>query len=74
MTTKLPVAAMLMALAEIMRDRGITLDLVWAPREENVAADSLTNLDFSLFSTELRIPITLSSLRLRTCVVAVVCV
>ncbi len=64
MTTKLPVAAILVSLAEIMRDRGISLDLVWVPREENAAADSLTNLDFSLFSSELRIPITLSSLRL----------
>ncbi len=64
MTTKLPVAAILVALAQVMRDREITLDLVWVPREENVAADSLTNLDFSLFSSELRIPIALSSLRL----------
>jgi hypothetical protein len=64
MTTKLPVAAILMALAEIMRDRGISLDLIWVPREENAAADSLTNLDFSLFCPELRIPISLSSLRL----------
>ncbi len=64
MTTKLPVAAILMALADIMRDRGVTLDLVWVPRKKNVAADSLTDLDFRLFSSELRIPITWSSLRL----------
>ena len=38
------------------------LQLEWVPREENDAADALTNYDFGEFSEELRVPVNVEQL------------
>ena len=58
LTTKMPVAAVLMQLTTDLHRAGLSLDLEWVPREENTEADALTNEDFALFIPSLRIPIT----------------
>ena len=63
MTTKFPVAPVLMELVRQLACRQLWLGLVWAPREENTAADALTNSDFALFSLENRVPVTWEELK-----------
>eukprot|EP00971_Amphidinium_carterae_P301411 5988799-Amphidinium_carterae.1 len=49
-----------------MLDRkGLRLDLLWTPREENALADALTNEDFSKFNPEHRIHLTSKDIDLR---------
>ena len=43
MSTKFPVSPVLMQLVKELSDRQLWLDLSWAPREQNVTADNLTN-------------------------------
>ena len=57
LTTKFPLAAVLMQLATMLSSRGLWLDLEWVCREDNVEADALTNSDFSLFDPSRRIPV-----------------
>ena len=45
LTTKMPVAAILMQLATDLHQAGLWLELNWLPREENTEADALTNGD-----------------------------
>ena len=46
-----------------MRSRSTRLAVQWAPRELNVEADALTNLEFRGFAAERRIPVRLEDLR-----------
>jgi hypothetical protein len=62
LTTKWPGAAVLMQLSETLMKRRLWLDLQWVPREQNVEADQLTNLDFTGFCPEKRMAVNLSAL------------
>jgi hypothetical protein len=63
MTTKFPVAPVLMELVRQLSSRQLWLALTWAPREENTAADSLTNGDFELFELGNRISLDWAELK-----------
>jgi hypothetical protein len=49
LTTKFPLAAVLMQLATTLAERDLWLELQWVPREENTEADALTNSEFKGF-------------------------
>ena len=55
LSTKFPLCAILMELAEQLDSRGSWLKQAWCPREQNIEADALTNGDFHQFSPENRI-------------------
>ena len=55
LTTSFPLAAVLMELATVLQERGLSLELHWAPRLQNSLADSLTNQDFRSFDPKLRL-------------------
>jgi len=55
MTTAFPLNAVLMEVAEQLDRRGSWLALEWAPRQQNVEADALTNEDFHDFDPARRI-------------------
>ena len=55
MTTKFPLVAVLMELAAQLMQRGLSLDLNWAPRLQNLQADALTNADFRGFDPARRV-------------------
>ena len=57
MTTKFPLCALLMELAEQLGSRGSWLRLQWAPRDQNQEADALTNGDFHQFKPENRVEV-----------------
>ena len=57
LTTKMPLAAVLMQLATMLSERALWLNLTWTAREFNTEADQLTNEDFSGFDLALRIPV-----------------
>jgi hypothetical protein len=57
MTTKFPLNGVLMQLATTLARKGLWLDLRWAPREDNVFADQLTNEDFQNFDPSKRLDI-----------------
>ena len=54
LTTKLPLAAVLMELSLQAEKRGILVELSWIPRLQNVEADALTNEDFAQFDASRR--------------------
>ena len=56
-STKLPLMFILMQLAWGLGKQSLRLQLHWRPREENVEADALTNLDFSKFHPDNRIQV-----------------
>jgi hypothetical protein len=51
-----------MELTAALAKRGLWLNLEWIPRELNVEADALTNLEFGSFDPALRIPVSWSDL------------
>eukprot|EP00971_Amphidinium_carterae_P059856 1183982-Amphidinium_carterae.1 len=57
MTTKFPLALVLMQLSRLLARRRMVLDLQWCKREENSLADDLTNEDFAQFCPENRLHI-----------------
>jgi len=63
MSTAFPSCVILMELAMQLRDRGFLLDLLWVPREDNVAADKLSNGDTDSFAPHLEIPVSPSELK-----------
>jgi len=63
MTTKFPLCLMVMELSAQLEARNIDLRLLWRPREDNQAADDLTNLNFARFNSALRIEASPASLR-----------
>ena len=54
MTTKFPLCAVLLELAEQLEARHSWLKLEWAPRQQNEEADALTNGNFDQFDPALR--------------------
>ena len=56
MTTKYPLAPILMQLTTLLARRGLWLELDWVPREDNQPADDLTNSEFGRFDLSKRIP------------------
>ena len=62
LTTKYPLAVVLMELAHQMRRRRLILRALWTPRLENEEADALTNLDFRHFSPARRVEIDLAKI------------
>ena len=57
MSTKWPLAPMLMEMSEQMRERKLELHLNWIRRDKNELADALSNGDFSSFDPSLRVPL-----------------
>ncbi|CAE8640882.1 unnamed protein product, partial [Polarella glacialis] len=57
LTTKWPVAPVLMEVTSQLAQRPMWLQLKWAARELNTEVDALTNYDFQLFDQAKRIPI-----------------
>jgi hypothetical protein len=55
MSSKFPVYLILLELTEQLQVRNLVLDLVWQTRELNIAADNLSNENFSQFTESLRI-------------------
>jgi hypothetical protein len=55
LTTKFPLAAVLMQLSQMLAERDLWLDLNWIPREDNTEADDLTNGEYGKFDPELRV-------------------
>ena len=64
MTTKYPVAVVLMELSCQLGLRRAALHARWIPRLQTEEADALTNEDFHHFDPRLRIPVDLSDLGL----------
>eukprot|EP00971_Amphidinium_carterae_P276367 5484222-Amphidinium_carterae.1 len=64
-TTKFPAFLVLLEVAEQVEERDISLDVMWAPREENTEADALTHEDFSGLDPALRINVVVQDLPLR---------
>ena len=60
--TKASYDEVLAEMVEPTRIRDRTMALEWRPREENVFADALANLDFSAFRSELRVHVRWSDL------------
>ena len=54
MTTKWPLAAVLMELTSLLSSKGLWLNLDWTPRTDNIEADQLTNEVFTSFDLSLR--------------------
>ena len=57
MTTRYPASAVLVELAASSKKMGLRASAEWSPREANREADALANGDLSLFTPELRIPV-----------------
>jgi hypothetical protein len=57
MTSKFPLAPILMEVAVQSERKGLRLHVEWAPRAQNEEADALTNGDLGGFNPELRVPI-----------------
>ena len=57
MTTRYPASAVLMELAAYSKKMGLKASVEWSPLEANREADALAIGDFSLFTPELRIPV-----------------
>ena len=55
MSTKFPLAPLLIELNEQLRCRNLDLRLTWVRRDSNVEADAITNQDFSVFDESKRI-------------------
>ena len=54
LTTKFPLCVTLMQLSHDMGERGVDLDLMWIPREENTLADALSNGEIGAMDPGLR--------------------
>ena len=55
MSCKFPLSIVVMELACQLERVGLELDLTWAPRNQNVEADALTNSEFQGFDEKKRI-------------------
>eukprot|EP00439_Symbiodinium_sp_Y106_P037642 s5078_g4.t1 len=54
LTTSFPLVAVLMELTAVLLEKSCMLELTWAPRLQNVLADSLTKGDYKQFDPKLR--------------------
>jgi hypothetical protein len=61
MSSKFPLGVILAELAAQRKARGIALNLEWAPRDQNVESDALTNGDYSSFDPARRIQVDVGS-------------
>ena len=52
---RLPLAAVIMEMSEVLKARAMTAEVQWAPWETNEEADALSNLQFVGFSAECRV-------------------
>ena len=55
LTTSFPLVAVLMELATVLQERGLSLELHRASRLQNFLADAITNQDFKSFDPRLRL-------------------
>ena len=62
MSVQLPLNVVLMELAFQLHERGLSLDLKWVPRDDNVEADSLSNFCSDDFQPENRISVDIGNL------------
>jgi hypothetical protein len=62
LSTKFPLNIVLMELALQLHSRGMTLDLSWIPREQNLEADELSNGIFRQFTPERRVTVVVEDL------------
>ena len=62
LTTKYPLAVVLMELSCQLGMRGASMRARWIPRLQNEEADALTNGDYRHFDAKLRIPVDLEAL------------
>ena len=62
LTTSFPLCLVTMEAAAQMEQRGYDLSLLWVPREHNVEADALSNMQFGQFSVEHRVDVDLENL------------
>ena len=62
LTTKYPLAIVLMELSCQLGMRGASMRARWIPRLQNEEADALTNGDYRHFDAKLRIPVDLGAL------------
>jgi hypothetical protein len=62
LSTKMPLMAVVMQLATILASRGVWLNLIWKPREENQLADDLTNSCFEKFNSKKRVAVSLDDI------------
>ena len=65
MSTSFPLSVVLMELAMQMQLMQLEMELQWIPREQNVEADALTNLEFEAFDPSKRIAVQLENLDFR---------
>ena len=65
LTTRMPLALVLIELVAQLQRRRLELNLAWVPTEHNEEADALTNEDFRGFAPSLRIPCPPSTLSRR---------
>ena len=65
MTTAFPLSIILMELSAQLQALEVDLDLQWVPREQNVAADALTNQEFQEFNPEKRVKVELEDLEFK---------
>ena len=63
MSTKFPLAPLIIELSEQLRTRALDLRLTWVKRDLNTEADAITNQDFSLFDEKNRINISYSDIQ-----------
>ena len=62
MTTKWPLAAILMEIGVQVRKRQVELNLGWIPRLQNIEADAITNSEYGHFKEENRVPTSVEEL------------
>ena len=63
MSTKFPIALLVIEVSETLRCLGATADLKWIRRDENQRADDLTNQDYHAFEMSKRIRVTKENCR-----------
>ena len=62
-TTKYPLGLVLIELAHQLRVQEVELGITWRPREENIEADALTNLDCAAFDPGKRVAVAWEDLK-----------
>ena len=65
MTSKFPAVVVLAEMAEQQRYHSVDLQLDWAPRDQNIPADALTNEEFGDFDPAKRIKVVVEELEFR---------
>ena len=66
MSSKFPLVVILAEMAAQMREMNVHLNLEWVPRDQNEAADDLTNGEYGRFSPDRRINLEVDKLQFKT--------